>query len=133
VLVADVGPSVVRHVVISRKLSKTDSQLLLNIIRKSASLIRLPHSSCPRRRSGTQRLPPVENTIIDLLNSHDRPDTPCLRDISKAKDLFELARRVDLLFYRSTTFLFVLQLMLDISIFILLIVLSIQLFVIIFC
>ena len=36
-------PYVVRLVVISRKLSKTDSQLLWNTIRKLASLILLPH------------------------------------------------------------------------------------------
>ena len=37
-------PSVVCHTVISRKLSKTDPQLLRNTSRKLASLILLPHS-----------------------------------------------------------------------------------------
>jgi len=43
-MVADVSPSVARPLILSRKLSKTDSELLQNTIRKLALLILMPHS-----------------------------------------------------------------------------------------
>ena len=68
-------PFIVRPaVVISRKLSKIDPQLLWSTIRKLASLILflLPHSDPP---------PDASLWATPLLVKHNRPATPCVRDI----------------------------------------------------
>jgi len=50
-----VRPSIVRSVVISRKLSKTDPSLVWNTNRKLAPLILLPHSEPPQTPPGLNK------------------------------------------------------------------------------